>query len=104
MEYESIVFRFELNRNGKRQMITKKMQHSLLHGASPDIMDNIIMLVASLIYDCYKELALKKTTTTINEEKETFNIDSYMDSSSVQNKPRGKVKDIADLINSRLKW
>ena len=62
------------------------------------------MLVASLIYDCYKELALKKTTTTINEEKETFNIDSYMDSTSVQNKPRGKVKDIADLINSRLKW
>jgi len=104
MEHESIVFRFESNRNGKRQMITKKMQHSLLHGASPDIMDNIIMLVASLIYDCYKELSLKKNTDTIKEENEIFNVDSYMESSSVQNKPRGKVKDIADLINARLRW
>lgn len=57
MKFESKIFAFEDNgQSQKKQMISKDKQHSILGGLSPDLFDNIIMLVGRNLYDCYRLL------------------------------------------------
>lgn len=113
MKFESKIFAFEVMTDGKRKFMDKKVQHSVLNGLSPDLMDNVIMLCGALIYDCYRELANKKGRNESFMGGALLNIDN-MDGDTnkmptptqdlMRNKKRTETKNIANLFNKKLGW
>ena len=56
MIFESRIFQFSKTPNGRISMMNKDAMKTLLKGMSPDLLDNVILMCGSMIYDCHRML------------------------------------------------
>lgn len=103
MVEEAKCYIFTETEAGKTKLLQKDKQSAILGGRSTDLTDLLIMLCGGLIYDCYRELANKRTDVGVakawsdNEYNERLQTNAQV--ANVK-----KSKNIASIMNKSFGW
>ncbi len=103
MKFESVIFQFEKTPNGRISFLAKEKQKKLLHGMSPDLFDNVIILCGGTFFDCYRILstdagAIRKQQMQANDMLAMLNVNDNVDG-DVLPTTRKKIHQSDEILN-----
>lgn len=99
---EARCYVFEEDDYGKKKLLNKSKQSSIIGGKSSDITDLMVMLCGGTIYDCYLELANKKKKFDAKEALKSISNDPQ--TNALPNQEKKKTKNIANILTKKFGW
>lgn len=103
MVEEAKCYVFSEDEYGKKHIMNKAAQNLVINGKSSDVTDLLVMLCGGLIYDCYRELANKPSTSISRESINAISNNAEHDFTTNQQQ-RKKSINIANLLTKKFGW